>query len=168
MAAWMLYHGSPFNLGGGVLEPRASKLLGGEEAVYATNVYELAVLFVAKHTDADIDIGFHCGRLYVIENWPGAFERHLCGAAGYVYTLRGEAFGSDPRLGMPEHEFVCREPVPVCGGRPCERIDDVHAFLAGARSRANLISYEQKLDVLLGGGAMPRTMTDTQQQQQQQ
>lgn len=69
-------------------------------------------MFIPRHTDADLDIGFINDEPYVEEVYAGAFDL-LKRVSGYIYTLDGAPFHSDPRLGMLEHEFISEHSVPI-------------------------------------------------------
>jgi hypothetical protein len=102
----VLYHGSRHPIA--KLEPRPSRVIGGESAVFATNSRWLALVFIANATDAHIEIGVigDNGRSipYIAEARPNAFE--LLKIPGYIYTVSARGFKSDPRLGMKRHEFI--------------------------------------------------------------
>src|SRR5437867_1330327 len=99
----VLYHGSSHNIK--VLEPRPSKILDNEKAVFATDSKILAVAFIPKWSDCDIDIGYYKGHLYCCEQYPKAFNL-FTNIKGYVYTVDKNQFISDERLGMKNHEFI--------------------------------------------------------------
>ena len=89
--------------------------------MFATDQRWLALVFIPKHTGADLDIGFLNDEPYIEEMYPGAFNL-LKGASGYIYTVDGTPFHSDPRLGMLQHEFISDNPVPILS---TEKVDDV-------------------------------------------
>jgi hypothetical protein len=101
-----MYHGSKHLIA--KLEPRPSRVIDGESAVFATNSRWLALVFIANATDANIEIGVigDNGRAipYIAEASPDAFE--LLKIPGYIYTVSARGFKSDPRLGMRRHEFI--------------------------------------------------------------
>lgn len=100
---YMLYHGS--RTGGiKVLEPRASRVIDRERAVFATDELWVALLSAVPHTSVDFDYGHAGGVPYIGEMWPGAFG--LLATSGYVYAVSRRGFRSDPRLGMGRHELV--------------------------------------------------------------
>lgn len=139
-----LYHGSSHDVK--TLEPRASKVLEGEEAVFATDSKDLAVIFIPHWTDCDMDLGYYRGILYCSEQYPDAFEK-LKGIKGYIYTVDKNHFTSDPRLGMKKHEFICKESVPILSK---EIIEDAYTYLT--KSSICMITYDDKLNAMWDAG----------------
>jgi len=121
----VMYHGSKYPLGGvaragdkqphEMLQPRPSRVIGGESAVFATNARWLALAFIPNATDDNIEIGIvgDNGKAipHLIESRPGAFE--LLKVPGYIYTVSARGFKADPRLGMRRYEFVRKSPTKV-------------------------------------------------------
>lgn len=105
------YHGSSTKIAGDYLEPRPSKVLNGEAAVFATNNLSTAILSIPRWTGADFDYGTYNGVHYVMELYPGAFEKLR--APGWLYYVSSSPFKSDSRLGMVEHEFISHEMVKI-------------------------------------------------------
>jgi hypothetical protein len=110
------YHGSPILIdkskdGCRYLETKFSKILGGQKAVFATNSKEMAILFIPKWTDADIDFGTSNGVFYCMEQYPGAFK--LLKKSGYLYEVPTKPFKSDNRLGIKKHEFISKDKVKI-------------------------------------------------------
>jgi hypothetical protein len=109
----VLYHGSKHALT--ALDPRPSRVIGGESAVFATNTRWLALVFIANATDANIECGVigDNGRSipYIAEARAGAFE--LLKIPGHIYTVSARGFKSDPRLGMRRHEFIKRSSAKI-------------------------------------------------------
>lgn len=109
-----LFHGSkhPVGAAGGgtahVLEPRPSRVIGGESAVFATNARWLALAFISGARGSDIELGTvdDDGKplSYILEARPGTFD--LLKVPGYIYSVSSRGFKSDPRLGMKRHEFI--------------------------------------------------------------
>lgn len=118
-----LYHGSKYEIQG-QLEPRPSGVIDGEKAVFATNERWLALVFIPKHTDADLSIGFAQGIPYIMEMYDGAFDKLR--DSGYIYKVSSDGFRSDPRLGMRHHEFINDDAVDIIES---EHIGDVLAEL---------------------------------------
>jgi hypothetical protein len=106
-----LYHGSNFLLTREI-SPRKSHLLDGEAAVFATNLRWLALVFIPRSTNDDLDIGFWGDEPYVEEMYAGAFNL-LRGMSGYVYTVDAAGFHGDPRLGLVNHELIRDSAVPI-------------------------------------------------------
>lgn len=144
------YHGSSHDLT--VLKPKSSRVIEGEDAVFATDSSDLAVIFIPKWNDCDLDLGYHHNILYVMEQYPGAFEK-LKNVSGFLYSVDPEQFGTDHRLGMQKHEFISKQPVKIV---KTEKISSVYKFLKD--SSMNMITYDQKLDAVFGSGLI--TITD--------
>jgi hypothetical protein len=106
-----LYHGSRNKIEDGWFQPRPSKVIDGEKAVFATNTKWMALAFASGLTHSQIDLGVAQGIPYMAEMYPGAFD--LLKIPGYLYTVNSEGFESDPRLGMQGHEFIHRKPVRI-------------------------------------------------------
>lgn len=104
------YHGSSV-LVEGKLEPRPSKVIEGDSAVFATNDLSTALMFIGTWSDADISYGTYNGVHHAVELHPGAFD--LLKKPGYIYLLDPKYFKSDPRLGLQEKEFISCEEVPI-------------------------------------------------------
>lgn len=141
-----LYHGS-----GGVkiiksfLKPHPSKVVDGEEVVFATNVFDFAVYFAAHAYDSDIEFGVVNGKAYAMEQYPKAFELLLKNKSAMVYLVGKTLFGSDPRLGMQEHEFISRGEVQILGVVP---IKDIWEYLQRPGSSINFITFDDKWEML--------------------
>jgi len=122
----VLYHGS-HKRHLDVLEPRPSNVLDGEEAVFATNVWEIALIFSRKWTDDDLELGVMNDHLYVAEMFPGAFSV-LCGD-GMIYHIKKmdeiKKFTGDERLGMKDHEFISKTKVEYSFREYCPNIKKV-------------------------------------------
>lgn len=107
-----LYHGSHQRIANRI-EPRASRVLQNEAAVFATPLRAMALTFIPKWRDQDISLGVIDGDLVFAEEREHAFRELIKNQAGYLYTVSPTGFESDPRLGMPRHEFIRREPVRI-------------------------------------------------------
>jgi hypothetical protein len=87
----MYYHGSESKYQ--ALTPKPSNLLGGEQAVYATQEFALAALFIARElTCRDISIGTYeytplVDTLHITEERAGALQE-LHGISGWVHAVR--------------------------------------------------------------------------------
>jgi len=115
----VLFHGSPYALlkqdAGHVqqsLTPRPSKVIDNEKAVFATSCRWLALVFAGQARSNDLDYGFLHGKPYISEVTNDAFNRIL-NRSGHVYTVPADNFVRDSRLGMPNHEFICRDSAVV-------------------------------------------------------
>lgn len=138
----LLYHGSSKDLD--ILKPMASKVIDGEAAVFATNAKFLAIIFIASNaTDSDIDIGFIHDVPYILEQWPGAFDKFLKGRAGYLYYVNAENFHSDKRLGMHNHEFISNNDEKILKK---ERIEDIYEALL--KTDVNIVDYDSKMECI--------------------
>jgi hypothetical protein len=102
------YHGSQF---GGLkqLEPRPSRALRGNSAVFATPSRDLALSYLAPWKDADFEQGHINGEPYMTEQYPGAFEKIYKGRSGSVYSVPEAGFS--PRARLMREERVNRKPV---------------------------------------------------------
>ena len=67
-----LYHGSSHHIK--TLEPRPTRVLEGESAVFATDSKTLSIIFIPKWTDCDFHLGYYNGRLYAMELYPDSFD----------------------------------------------------------------------------------------------
>jgi gamma-glutamylcyclotransferase (GGCT)/AIG2-like uncharacterized protein YtfP len=136
-----LYHGSSHRIK--VLKPRSSNVINGEKAVFATNSKDLAVFFIAKTSDCDIELGYYAGQLYAVEQYPNAFNL-LKNVSGYVYSVDSKLFHSDSRLGMQKHEFICKKAVKVL---KTEIIKNVYEYLIKSPT-INMITHDQKYEAI--------------------
>jgi hypothetical protein len=145
-----LYHGSSHKIS--KLEPRATRVLEGDKAVFATNSKVMAVIFIPKWTDCDFQLGVHDDRVYAIENYPKAFDllkvKNDYGVAGYLYTVSSKGFESDERLGMRHHEFINKEEVDITR---TELIDNVYEYLINSPD-ISMITYDQMIDAVFEAG----------------
>lgn len=119
------YHGSSLLIS--ELEPRPSRVIDNELAVFATNTRWLAAFFAAGNND--IGCGFFNDAPYIIEESAGGFDRYLKNVQGYIYHVSPTNFHSDCRLGMKRHEFISRENVKIMS---VEKIGDIYAELVAA------------------------------------
>jgi hypothetical protein len=95
----ILYHGSTARIEDW-LEPRPSKVINGEKAVFATPNRWMAEAFASGLKHTQIDLGVANGVGYLAEMYPGAFN--ILKIPGYLYTLSSEGFKHDPRLMGPQ------------------------------------------------------------------
>lgn len=103
------YHGSKTQIT--TLEPRPSRVINNEKAVFATNSLSTALMFIGDWDDRDISYGTYNDIHYAIEHHHGTFNKLRC--SGYVHMVDPELFHSDPRLGLQDREFISHEEVPV-------------------------------------------------------
>lgn len=140
-----LYHGSTIDLdtNADYIEPRSSKIIDLEEAVFAANQYWLALFFIAKSGDCDIESGFVNGRPYILEAYPGAYDKFLSGKSGYIYYLKPDNFHSDPRLGLQNYEFISFQKEKIYKK---EYIEDIYAALK--KTNLSIITFKDKTDLI--------------------
>jgi hypothetical protein len=138
-----LFHGTSKTIQGNYLIPKATQVLQGEEAVFATNRFDFAVLFAARWSDRDFEFGIINGNPYCMEMYPDAFHI-LKETSAVVYLLQKEYFQSDERLGMKNHEFISKQNVPIDSFVKIPNIWDELVL----KSNINLITFNQKWDAL--------------------
>lgn len=152
-----LYHGSSHHIK--TLEPRPTRVLEGESAVFATDSKALSTIFIPKWTDCDFQLGYHNGRLYAMELYPDRFDllkvKNEAGFAGYIYTVSSEGFGSDDRLGMKLHEFVNPNKVDIIR---TEIVEDVYEFLMNSPD-ISMITFDQMMESVEKAGLL-NTISD--------
>lgn len=150
----VLYHGSSHLIE--TLEPRPTRVLEGEDAVFATNSKSLAAVFIPKWGDTDLAVGFHRGKLYIIEQYPEALEllraKNKRGFAGYIYTVSAEGFTSDPRLGMKNAEFIRKAKTKVID---TEIINDVLEYIKNSGEEVYIVTYDELIESLEKNGKLP-------------
>ncbi len=106
-----LYHGSSLRLKN--IEPRPSRVINNEAAVFGTPNRELALSFMAPWTDADLSLGSTNNEPYVLEErYPGAFEKIYKGKSGFLHHLPSADFAEDPRL-MPTERIARKAVKPI-------------------------------------------------------
>ena len=105
------YHGSKFKIDSKYLEPRASRVIDNEKAVFATNNRAFALMFINKWNDSQIQLGSIGGSLYCLEMHPNTFN--LLKGSGYIYGLSPSYFSTDKRLGMKKVEFISKKRVTI-------------------------------------------------------
>jgi len=147
----LLYHGSSHKIS--KLEPRPSKVIQNEKAVFATDSKDLAVIFIAKWSDCDIDVGYYHNKLYCCEQYPDAFDL-LKKDGGYLYSVKSNDFISDERLGMQKHEFISKKSVEI---EDTVVIENVYDYLV--RSNMTMIKYEEKMDALYESGLFDQSIS---------
>jgi hypothetical protein len=139
----MLYHGSPQNIKGKYLLPRPSGVINNENAVFATNNYHIASLFSAKWTDLDFEFGFHNKKLFVIEQYPNAFDKLKKRA--WIYSVDKDLFKTDPRLGLQGFEFISYKKVPILQKT---YVRNIFKEVNKKKSPINLITFEEKIKAI--------------------
>lgn len=142
MQSKYFYHGSLIDLDINIdkLEPRPSKVINPESAVFATNTLWLSIFFIAHAADCDIESGFISGKPYILEQYPGAFDKILKGKQGYIYYLSPDNFESDPRLGLQKYEFISKKPEKILKK---EKINDIYQALT--KTEVNMITFDDKM-----------------------
>lgn len=126
------YHGSNKPLS--VVKPYPIKSLQYKDAVFATNDYDVAVLFCAGY-DLYYSLQTQHGCItYSIERFPGAFK--IFDITGYVHHLPIDKFEPGPNL---INEYVAYEPIKVI------KRDKVNVRKYLEKSKIKLISFKQVL-----------------------
>lgn len=109
-----LFHGSPTAIDGDFLEPHPSTVLDGESVVFATDKTSVALVFMVPWRDQELGFGSYDGSdMFLEENSPGAFANAFSNKGGWLYMVDGKGFVDDPRLGMRNREFVCKDKVRI-------------------------------------------------------
>jgi hypothetical protein len=116
----VLFHGSRYD-DIKCLQPRPSKVIDGECAVFATNALWLAWLFAINHISDDFDFGYADNQPYIAELREDAFFS-LMDKRAFIYIVEARGFAQDRRLGMYEHEFINTAEVPVAGKFHLDRV----------------------------------------------
>jgi hypothetical protein len=140
-----LYHGSS-TLIKEKLEPRSSKVIENEKAVFATDSIELAIIFIAKWSDCDFNLGYYRDKLYLMELYPDAFNKFK-NVSGYIYKVDKSLFNSDERLGMQKHEFISYNDVSII---ETIYITDIYDKLK--KSSLNMITFDQTMKAIFDSG----------------
>ena len=133
------YHGSATQIQDDYLEPRPSKVIDNEKAVFATNTKWFALISIAKTKFSEFEYGFMNGKPYIMENEPDMFNRLLRGQRGYLYYVKRDQFQSDGRLEMPRHEFISKDKVKIM-----KREDIVDVYEALKKTGIPLIEFDEK------------------------
>ena len=122
-----LFHGTRHSFDGEMIKPQKSKVVNDEKVVFATDVFDVAVVFIADWNDNDFEFGHYSNEEHyeLKEKYPNAFFKKFHGVSGWVHTIHPDDFNPDPRLGM-KSEFISKEPVRILTSR---RISNVHRFL---------------------------------------
>lgn len=132
------YHGSKHKINNYYLEPRPSFVIDGEEAVFASDIKDIAITFIPKWSDDDFSLGHWNDekRYNLIEIYPGAFEKKIAGTSGYLYSVSADDFYHDKRLGM-RNEFIAKNKQKILN---TEYIPDVYNYLKKSK-QVKLIPY---------------------------
>ena len=136
------YHGSSNEIDGDYIEPKLSKVIDDEEAVFATNEKYVALVFIPKWSDCDLEFGHYGDVPHMMEIYPGAFDK-LKNVSGYMYYLDPTNFESDSRLGMKKHEFISKQKEKIIKK---EFVEDVWKELE--KSEIKLITFDMKMDAI--------------------
>jgi hypothetical protein len=134
------YHGSKTKITG-YLEPRPSGVIDGEKAVFATNNKALALIYVNKWDENNIELGAINNNLFCREKAPGAFN--VLKGGGYIYELQPSYFSTDKRLGMKAHEFISKKKVPILKTTVVK-----NALSMMRKSSITMISFDDYLDFI--------------------
>lgn len=135
----MLYHGSPYKHEH--LVPKESILVDGESIVYATDVYDMAVLFSAQLSDLHVDCGTVNGKFYVLEKYRGVFKK--LERPGYVHFVSNESFKTDSRLGISNREFISNKIINV---QKVTYVANIYRYLKEESKIINLVTWEQMIE----------------------
>ena len=134
-----LYHGSPFKHKHLIV--KESSIVNNESVVYATDVYDIAVLFAAKISDLHIECGSVNGKFYALEKYQKAFKN--LERSGYIHLVSDETFKRDDRLGMNRHEFISHKNVAV---ENVVYVANIYKYLKEESKIVNLITWEQMIE----------------------
>ena len=93
----VLYHGSPYKFD--VFEPKGHILAQGKKVTFATPLKSIALASLCKWSDKDFEQGIvDDDPPYMIEMYPGAFEKVYRGKRGYLYEIAGKDFSYEDNL----------------------------------------------------------------------
>ncbi len=107
------YHGTSEYLNvGDYLIPRPSNLLNNEKVVFSTDIFEVALMFINKWGNDDMELGSINNQFYIRETYVNAFGNVFKLNKGFVYIVSPETFVSDERLEM-KNEFISYEKVKI-------------------------------------------------------
>lgn len=137
------YHGSSTDIKDKYLSPMPSKVLGGEKAVFATNDLYVALLFIPKWSDCDVEFGYYRGQSFIGEHYPGAFDKIFLNKDGYIYYVNSKNFENDERLGLKNIEFISKKKTAILKKK---YIKDVFAELK--KSPINFITHNMKMEAI--------------------
>lgn len=133
-----LYHGSNLLIEK-FLKPFPSKVINGEEAVFASPYKEFVLAFMGKKwSDKDIELGSYKFKTYIIEKKPGMFKKIYSNQKGYLYEVSKTGFKDDKRLGMQGFEKIKKTKTKI---KKMSKIDDVLKELK--KSKIIMITYKQ-------------------------
>lgn len=132
------YHGSPVDISG-YLEPRPSPVIDNEKAVFATNKKYIALAFIPKWYDKDINLGFFDRILVMTEQYENAFD--ILNVSGYLYYVDASLFHNDKRLGMQGDEFISKKKVKILKKVYIENVYDKLK-----KSPIKLVKYKPTID----------------------
>jgi len=119
----ILYHGSPRLIE--KFKPTPHYLADGEAVVFGTPFIEIAISCMRFWTDDDFEQGIvDEDPPYMIEQYPGAFEKIYGGKRGYLYELSSDTFMRSEALAR--FELFSYEPPKIISSYVC---DDVLGLL---------------------------------------
>lgn len=96
-----MYHGTSKTLE--VIHPQFSRLVHSDVVFASTDIY-VAACFIPKWTDAEVDMGFSKGQMYLRELVEGALDKwHI---PGNIYLVEPSKFMRHDSLGL-KNEFIC-------------------------------------------------------------
>ena len=132
----ILYHGSLKKYD--ILKPFKSSLINDEPVVFATNKKWIALCFIIKFKDSDIEVGFINDTPYIMELKKNAFD--IFKTKGFIHKVNKKGFKSNKNLGLKGTEFINKSRVKVIDS---EEIDDV--YMALKNTEVFLIPYDISL-----------------------
>lgn len=130
-----VFHGSPFK-DIRILKPKPSEVVNNESVVFAGSRW-IAVSNVRRWNDSDIVQGVHNDRPYMQEVYKDAFNK-VYNTGGYLYTLPGDTFRNDDRLG--DYEFISSVEV-----KPIKMEYIAHPLKYMAAMGVTLIPYTKRI-----------------------
>lgn len=115
----IVYHGSHLD-GLKLLTPRVGS--HGENYVYGSYDPILAVLYLADWNEYILRIGHDHGKVYIVENYPGALKSVYYDKTGFIYEVAADKFKTREELW--DGEVISIEPVQVINRQKVENIYD--------------------------------------------
>ncbi len=135
-----MYHGSRKKLK--QITPHPSNVINGEKAVFGTISKDWAIFFISHPTDSDIESGFIGSKPFILEQYPGAFNKLKI--SGYLYELDPKNFKSDKRLGLKNIEFISKKKENILSTK---KISNVYNYIKRS-GYFTMISFDDKVKLL--------------------
>lgn len=131
----ILYHGSLYKFD--KFENRSHFLAEGESVVFGTSIRSIALASLCVWDDEDFEQGIvDDDPPYMIEMYPGAFEKIYGGKKGYLYEVSGDTFYTNSNL--TRYEMISDESPNIIR---CIEIED--ALEALSLSDMQMVMYEE-------------------------